>query len=151
MMSCISFGISMPNAPAISEQIVASTLHAIQHLLPEYKVRQLCEEAGYVWRKRVLSPAVTVLHMILAALWSEESFNASWQVQWNAVVSRRAAQSQSRGHSQRGRGPLHRVEHRSFGHPGSRERSDGNTNTIPLSRKPCRMEVPICRLRNRHS
>lgn len=30
MMSSISFGISEPNAPAISEKIVASTLNAIR-------------------------------------------------------------------------------------------------------------------------
>jgi putative transposase len=100
MMSSVSFGISGQNAPAISEKIVTSTLNAIQQLLPEDKIRQVCTEVGHTWRERVLSPGVTVLHMILAALWPEESFNASWQVQWAAVTSRYpelAGQSPSRG------------------------------------------------------
>ncbi len=100
MMSSVSFGISGPNAPAISENIVTSTLNAIQHLLPEDRIRQVCAEVEHPWRERVLSPGVTVLHMILAALWPEESFNASWQVQWAAVASRYpelAGRSPSRG------------------------------------------------------
>lgn len=100
MMSSVSFGISEPNAPAISEKIVASTLNAIQQFLPQDKIRQVCEEVGYTYRERVLSPAATVLHMILAALWPEESFNAAWQVQWAAVASRHpelAGRSPSRG------------------------------------------------------
>jgi len=100
MMSSVSFGISGPNAPTISEKIVASTLNAIQSLLPQNKIEQVCAEVHYLWRDRVFSPAVTVLHMILAALWPEESFNASWQVQWAAVASRYpelAGQSPSRG------------------------------------------------------
>jgi hypothetical protein len=95
-----SFGISRQNAPAISQRIVASTLNAIQQLLPQDKVEQFCAEVAYSWRDRILSPAVTVLHMILAALWPEESFNAGWQVQWAAVASRHpelAGQSPSRG------------------------------------------------------
>jgi putative transposase len=88
MMSSASFGISGPNAPTISEKIVASTLNALQSLLAPSKIEQVCKEVHYPWRERVLSPAVTVLHMILAALWPEESLNASWQVQWAAVASR---------------------------------------------------------------
>lgn len=87
MMSSLSFGLGGPNASAISEKIVASSLNAIQHLLPEYKIREVCTEVGHAWRDRVLSPGVTVLHMILAALWPEESFTAAWQVQWAAVAS----------------------------------------------------------------
>jgi putative transposase len=87
-MSSASIGISSQNAPTISEKIVASTLNAIQQLLPKNKIEQVCAEAGYNWRDRVLSPAVTVLHMLLAAIWPEESFNASWQVQWAAVAGR---------------------------------------------------------------
>lgn len=100
MMSSVSFGISEPNAPAISEKVMASTLNALQNLLPDDKIRQLCTEVGHVWRERILSPGVTVLHMVLAALWPEESFNAAWQVQWAAVASRYpelAGTSPSRG------------------------------------------------------
>ncbi len=100
MMSSVSFGIWGQNAPAISEKIVTSTLNAIQQLLPEDKIRQVCTEVGHPWRQRVLSPAVTVLHMILAALWPEESFNAAWQVQWAGGASRYpelAGRSPSRG------------------------------------------------------
>jgi hypothetical protein len=88
MLSRNNVGISRPNAPTISEKIAASTLNAIQQLLPENKIAQACAEVSYTWRERVLPPAVTVLHMILAALWPEESLNASWQVQWAAVASR---------------------------------------------------------------
>ncbi len=100
MLSVESFGISGRNAPTISEKIVTSTLNAIQQLLPESKIEEFCAEVAYTWRDRVLPPAVTVLHLILAALWPEESFNASWQVQWAAATSRHpelAGQSPSRG------------------------------------------------------
>jgi putative transposase len=100
MISSDCFGISGPNTPTISEKIVTSTLNAIQQLLPENKIEEFCAEVAYTWRNRVLPPAVTVLHMILAALWPEESFNASWQVQWAAATSRHpelAGQSPSRG------------------------------------------------------
>jgi len=99
-MSLDVFGIRQENSPAISQKIVASTLNTIQQLLPESKIRQICHQVGYTYRDRVLTPAVTVLHMILAVLWPEESFNASWQVQWAAVTSRYPhlqGQSPSRG------------------------------------------------------
>lgn len=69
MLSAESFRISGRNAPTISEKIVTSTLNAIQQLLPENKIEEFCAEVAYPWRDRVLPPAVTVLHMILAALW----------------------------------------------------------------------------------
>ena len=109
MMSVHSFGISGPNTPAISQRIVASTLNAIQQLLPEDKIRQFCADVQYTWRDRILPPAVTVLHMILAALWPEESFNASWQTQWAAVASRYpelAGRSPLRGTVSKARGRL---------------------------------------------
>lgn len=109
MMSVDSFGIRPPNSPAISERIVPATLNAIQKLLPADRIEQICREINYSWRKRMLSPAVTVLHMILAAIWPEESFNASWQVLWAAVASRYpelAGRSPSRGTVSKARGRL---------------------------------------------
>jgi putative transposase len=100
MMSSHVFGIRGENSSAISQKIVASTLNAIQQLLPESTIQQICHQVGYTYRDRILTPAVTVLHMILAVLWPEESFNASWQVQWAAVASRYpdlAGRSPSRG------------------------------------------------------
>ncbi len=100
MLSAESFGISGRNAPTISEKIVTSTLNAIQQLLPPDKIAQVCREIGYTWRDRLLPPGVMVLHLILAALWPEESFNAGWQVQWAAATSQHpelAGQSPSRG------------------------------------------------------
>jgi hypothetical protein len=88
MRSTASCGIPAPDTPAISEKIVAGTLSAIQRLLPESRIRQVCAQVQYPWRQGVLPPPVTVLHMILAALWPESSFEASWQVQWAAAISR---------------------------------------------------------------
>ena len=42
MMSSDSFGISGPNAPTISEKIVASTLNAIQNCCPSDKIEEIC-------------------------------------------------------------------------------------------------------------
>ncbi len=100
MISKNSFGNRRQDSPAISEKIVATTLNTIQKLLPESKIRQTCNEVGYTYRDRILNPAVVVLHMILAALWPEESFNAGWQVLWTAVAGRfpkLQGQSPSRG------------------------------------------------------
>jgi hypothetical protein len=100
MTSFNGFGIRSSGAPKISEQIVSSTLNAVQKWLPVARIEQMCHEVGYVWRDRILTPPVIVLHLILSALWPEESFDAGWQVQWAAVAGRhpeRAGQSPSRG------------------------------------------------------
>jgi hypothetical protein len=109
MMSVNSFGIRGRDSSTLSEKIVASTLTSIQQLLPDSRIKQVCKEVGYTWRDRVLTPAVTVLHMILAAIWPEESFNAAWQVQWAAVASRYpelAGKSPSRGSVSKARARL---------------------------------------------
>jgi hypothetical protein len=50
-------------------------------------IEKTADEAGYNFRKRLITPIVTVLHMVLAAIWPEESFVASWQVLWAGVVA----------------------------------------------------------------
>lgn len=88
MTSVNYLGIQTQDSSEISEKITTTTLNAIREILPDCMIKQACEQIGYSYRNRILSPVVTVLHMILAAIWPEESFNASWQVLWTAVSSR---------------------------------------------------------------
>jgi hypothetical protein len=50
-------------------------------------IEQSCREIGYHFRHRKITPIVSVLHMVMAALWPEDSFNACWQVLWDTFVS----------------------------------------------------------------
>ncbi|MHC4715937.1 MAG: transposase domain-containing protein [Planctomycetota bacterium] len=59
------------------------TLNAVRQVLPDRLIQQVCRDVGYAYRRRVLTPAIIVLHMILAAIWPEESFAASWQLVWD--------------------------------------------------------------------
>jgi len=76
------------------------SLNSIRQVLPDSAVEEACRAIGYTYRERKISPILTVLHLILTALWPEESLAASWQVLWDYFVSRhpgRAGQSRSSG------------------------------------------------------
>ena len=72
----------------IRETLRTMTLNSVREVLPDRAIDAACRAVGHEWRERVLTPVVTVLHMILAAMWPEESFAASWQVIWDAMASR---------------------------------------------------------------
>lgn len=72
----------------IRRKLESTTLNSVRKVLPDRAIHEACEAVGHTYRKRVLTPVVTVLHMILAAIWPEESFAASWQVIWGTLVSR---------------------------------------------------------------
>lgn len=72
----------------IRHSLRSSTLNSIREALPDAAILGACRAAGRVFRTRDVPPVVTVLHMLLAALWPEASFAASWQVIWDATVSR---------------------------------------------------------------
>jgi hypothetical protein len=78
----------------ISSCLESISLNSIRHVLPDKAIIQACQEAGYDFRHRLLTPVVVVLHMLLAALWPEDSFNASWQVLWSLFKSRYSHLSQ---------------------------------------------------------
>ena len=59
-----------------------ATFNSIRNILPDHIIVRICKEIKYEYRNRLISPIVTVLHMLLAAIWPEDSFNASWQVLW---------------------------------------------------------------------
>ena len=63
------------------------TFNSVREMLPDRVIQQACREVGYRYRRRKLTPIVTMLHMILAAIWPEESFQASWQMIWAGAVA----------------------------------------------------------------
>jgi IS4 transposase len=76
----------------ISENISANleqiTFNSVRKVLPDSAIIEACKSAGYCYRQRTITPIVTILHMLLAAIWPQESFAASWQVLWAAFSSK---------------------------------------------------------------
>ena len=85
-MSINEIGNSGRNSKGISDQLEQVTLNSIRNILPDRMIEQTCEEIGYSFRRRKITPVVTVLHMVMAAIWPEESFNACWQVLWDSFI-----------------------------------------------------------------
>ena len=78
---------SPENSKKISQKLEQVTFNAVRKILPDHTIMQACKSIGYTYRKRKITPIVTVLHMIMAAIWPEDSFNASWQVIWANFAS----------------------------------------------------------------
>jgi hypothetical protein len=70
----------------VSFQLQQVTFNSIRKALPDQAIERACRDAKHTYRKRTLTPIVTILHMILAAIWPEESFEASWQLLWDSAV-----------------------------------------------------------------
>ena len=82
-----SIGQSRGNSEGISDQFQQVILNSIRNILPDEMIEQTCNKIGYKFRKRKITPVVTVLHMVMAAIWPEESFNGCWQVLWDTFIS----------------------------------------------------------------
>jgi len=82
-----TIGTSVRATAKISESLQSTVLHSIRNVVSDELIAQTCREVGYRFRKRKITPVVTVLHMILSAIWPEESFNACWQVLWDTFIS----------------------------------------------------------------
>jgi IS4 transposase len=72
----------------ICRKLEETTLNSVRKVLPDRAIHEACAAAGHVYRECLLTPLVTVLHMILSAIWPEDSFRAGWQVLWDSMVSR---------------------------------------------------------------
>jgi Transposase DDE domain len=86
-MSTVSVGTSAPKGTTFSENFERVTFNAIRNVLPDEAILAACREENHVYRERKITPVLTVLHMLLAAIWPEESFQASWSVMWETCVS----------------------------------------------------------------
>lgn len=86
-MSAQSIGTDAGFAEPLSAFCEPVGLNSIRKILPDKEILDACRQVGHRFRHRALTPVVTVLHMILAAIWPEDSFAASWQTYWAVVVA----------------------------------------------------------------
>jgi len=111
MSDTVAIDTGPKNLEPISDRMERISLNSIRKVLPDRAITETCEAIGYVFRRRKITPIVTVLHMVLAAIWPEESFSASWQVMWDWLVSRStdlSGQSPSSGSVSKARARLPR-------------------------------------------
>jgi hypothetical protein len=71
----------------ISSLLESVSLNTLRQILPDWVIQEACRSAGYSFRRRCITPVVTVQHMLLSAIWPEESFNAAWEVLWDVFHS----------------------------------------------------------------
>jgi len=71
----------------IGKVLRSVTLSSVRKALPDRAIREACEGAAYEYRERLIVPVVVVLHMVMAALWPENSFAASWRMVWSRLAS----------------------------------------------------------------
>ncbi len=86
-MSTACVGTSRLKSETFCEKFEPVTFNAIRNVLPDEAIVGACREIGYTYRERKITPILTVLHLLLAAIWPEESLHASWCVMWENFVS----------------------------------------------------------------
>src|SRR3990167_1031561 len=64
----------------IREQLESGQLNAVRELLPDRVIQKACEDCQYYFRTRLLTPLVTIFHMIGAGISREGSFQSAWQM-----------------------------------------------------------------------
>lgn len=93
----------------IRRRLETGSLNSIRSHVSDERIEKALAAAGIRFRKRLLTPKVTTLHMILAGLYPEESFAASWDVLWDFMTSRlpeAAGKSPKSGSLSKARGRL---------------------------------------------
>lgn len=109
MRSMTPIGPTQISLEDIRRKLETTTFNSIRGLLTDRMIEEACRSAGVVYRQRLITPKVTVLHMLLAALWPEASFAAGWQVLWDSMTSRlpeAAGRSPNSGSVAKARGRL---------------------------------------------
>jgi hypothetical protein len=86
IMSKDCIGTTAQSSANISSQLEQITFNSIRKILSDKLIVGICRQENHRYRCRVVTPILTVLHMVLAAIWPEESFNASWQLLWSSAV-----------------------------------------------------------------
>ncbi|MEW6621345.1 MAG: hypothetical protein AB1422_18775 [bacterium] len=63
---------------ALREKLVSTQLNGIRELLTNKTIEGICKECEYYFRERLLTPVVTIFHMIGAGISREGSFQSAW-------------------------------------------------------------------------
>jgi hypothetical protein len=64
---------------SVRRKIEESQMNALRDILPDSEIISACRELGHEFRRRLLTPVVTVFHMVAASLCPEKSFRSAWQ------------------------------------------------------------------------
>jgi len=64
------------------ENFRTHAFNSVRGVLTNQLVFDACRAAQWNYRERCLPPVLVILHMVLAAIWPQDSFAASWQVLW---------------------------------------------------------------------
>ena len=72
-MSKESIGQVCQKSATISNKLQSVTFNSVRKVLPDTVIEQACCDVGCRYRQRTITPVITVLHMLLAAIWPEES------------------------------------------------------------------------------
>lgn len=80
----------------IRERLEGGQLNAVRELLPNSVIQQICEDCQYYFRTRLLSPLVTIFHMISAGMSREGSFQSAWHFNGQSGQSGSLAKARKR-------------------------------------------------------
>ena len=86
-MSNKSIGKTVRKTSSLSRNLESVTFNSVRKALPDKAILDACGQVSHVYRNSLISPIVTVLHMIIAAIWPEDSFNASWHLSWASFAA----------------------------------------------------------------
>jgi len=67
-----NIGTRQQNSQVKTQHLEQVTFNAIRNVLTNERIEQSCREVDYVFRRRIITPVVTVLHMVMAAIWPGE-------------------------------------------------------------------------------
>ena len=79
--------IMVEKTSTICAKFESVTFNSIRKVLPDSIIIDSCQQAGYDYRLRRISPVLIVLHMITAGIWPEDSFTGSWQLLWSSFTA----------------------------------------------------------------
>ena len=78
------------------DKLESGQLTALRELLPNEVLRGICEECRYEFRSRMLTPLVTIFHMISAGISCDGSFRSAWHLNGQSGRSGSLAKARQR-------------------------------------------------------